>query len=442
MVIVNFDERLNRLYWAYSSRYAVDEESLEMDDMEKYLAIASRNDPRTNPNNLPRTRWCGAVFDPTSFTYRSILGNAYDGYIQQEVINSWVRHSDITLGIQELGVASYKDTIESICTNITNSGPLPRSRPEYVLGAARYPLGAIIHGQTLPTGENVQLISSIRRNTKVWMCVRACLRLLWRRLCEEHEACRSVVEGDVEATWQNLRNLVASTEYGLRLRGVTKTIGEENATELLSQILQRWQGAHAQRSILEDLKMVLSGEHASNRMVVDSKTIPRRINSEYLVWGPHLFEKALKREISEKLATNNNEFRVRGSPVNFDCVHDSTIRLRPDIVIESNETQGRILGCIDAKLYREIDRSDTFAFGLKMDVYLSACERLNGNQRHIKGVTFVGLYGESGQADSYPHERGHHMIRCLHLHGKSLTEVQSEFDEKVQEALQFLLQVL
>eukprot|EP00889_Picochlorum_renovo_P005454 jgi/Picre1/32484/NNA_007830.t1 len=336
MVIVNFEERLNGLYRAYSSRYAVDEESLEKDVMQRDLDIASRNDPRANPNNPPRTRWCGAVFDPTSFTYISILGNAYDGYIQQEVINSWVRHSDITLGIQELGVAAYKDTIESICTNITNSGPLPRSRPEYVLGAARYPLGAIIHGQTLPTGENVQLIPSIRRNTKVWMCVRACLRLLWRRLCVEHAACQLVhggrMEAGVEATWQDLQHLIASTEYGLQLRGVTKTVGEENATELLSQILQRWQGAHAFRSILEELKMVLSGEHASNRMVVDIESIAPRIHPEYLVWGPHLFEKALKRKISDQLATNNNEFRVRSRPVNFNCVHDSTIRLRPDIV--------------------------------------------------------------------------------------------------------------
>ncbi|KAI8114624.1 hypothetical protein M9434_002744 [Picochlorum sp. BPE23] len=435
MVIVNFEERLNRLYLAYSRRYA--EESLEMDDMQRDLDIASRNDPRANPNNPPRTRWCGAVFDPTSFTCISILGNAYDGYIQQEVINSWVRHSDITLGIKELGVASYKDSIESICASIKNSGPLPRSRPEYVLGAARYPLGAIIHGQTLPTGENVQLIPSIRRNTKLWTCIRGCLQLLRNRLSEEHAACQSMVEARVEATWQNLQDLVASTEYGLRFQGVTKTIGEENATELMSQILQRWQGAHAHRSILEDLKMVLSGEHASNRML-DIEPIAPRINAEYLVWGPHLFEKALKREISDQLSGNNDEFRVRSSPVNFDCVHDSTIHLRPDIVIESNETQGEIVGCIDGKLYREIDRSDTFAFGLKMDVYLSSCERINRSERKLKGVTFVGLYGESDQTDNHAWERGHHMVCCLHLYNRNLQEVQEEFNDKVRDALQFL----
>jgi hypothetical protein len=245
------------------------------------------------------------------------------------------------------------------------------------------------------------------------------------------------LEAGVEDIWQNLQDLVASTEYGLRVRGVTQTIREENSTEMLSQILQRWQSAHAHRSILEDLSMVLSGEHASNRML-DVDTITPRINQEYLVWGPHLFEKALKRKISEQLSGNNDELRVCSRPINFGCVHDSTIRLRPDIVIESNETQGEILGCIDAKLYREIDRSDTFAFGLKMDVYLSACERLNRSERNIKGVTFVGLYGESDQTDGYPYERGHHMIRCFHLYNKSLIEVQSEFDEEVEQALQFL----
>lgn len=73
----------------------------------------------------------------------------------------------------------------------------------------------------------------------------------------------------------------------------------DQVVEYLSGIVDMWQGTNQTRSILEGLKAVLLGEPASNRMSVIERTKPS--NQEYMVWGPHLFEKALKRNISQNL---------------------------------------------------------------------------------------------------------------------------------------------
>lgn len=449
MAIVRLQERSKKLYEAYMEKYVKEqkEDSLENDDLERDMNQSSNiwfgSNGSTGETRSISTRWCGSVFDPVSFQLVKIPNSAYAQNIKQEVIDSWLQQSNIELEVPVLGVASYHELISSLCDDINRYASLPRSKAGFILGAARYPLGAIVHGQVLSTGENIQLIPSIRRNTKIWVCIRTCLRLLRSRLMEEHASCCNIMENGqleraAEDKWQRLRHKLILTEQCLRARGVTRTISFEMVSIVLDSCVQRWQHRdHLLSKILGTLKTIFSGKHISQ--ITSNNAV--EVNHERIAWVPHLFEKALKRKVSQMLESEGINFAVRTDPVSLRCQHDDTVSLRPDIVIEdsSNGTNRMIKGCIDAKLYKHLNREYTFTFGVKMDVYLSACEQRNGfaNLR-LKGVTFVGLHGESDHVDGMELERQDHLICVVHLYQRSLGDVEDALQEQIRKSLIFL----
>lgn len=436
--------RFKKMYEGYKGKRTV--ESYDTRDMENdagpLLGESSSQVGRQGQ------QWCGKIFNPrllgTALEY-SYIKNAYSGNIDDEVLNEWKQLSDVSYKV-DLGVAVYKKEIREIVQLISRKGSLPRSAPSYSIAASKYPLGVILQGQELSTGESLQLVASIRKNTPVWRYIRTCLHKIYIKAKKEREI-SGIDKNELSWNrWNELLEGIIKTEFALVRRGVTWMYGqslvpcapESRLGRHLEEIMKK--DKELER-ILDGLELVLGSERAKNKLGGDSNKC-----EEYIAWGPHLFECFLKKRVAECLSERSQLHDryevVEGQVKLYLQTYDD--ELIPDIVIRKKDTD-EFVAYIDAKLYKECDNS-TVEFTGKMENYLNGerCRGAEQGQRteEKRGVTFVAIHGDGFVAPeavrSAVRRQKPQMVLYCDINRKSLQEVNNEVKKKIRDALNFL----
>lgn len=437
------DDRFKKMYEGYKGKRTV--ESYDAEDMESDAGpLLDKSSSQVGPQDQ---RWCGKLFNPrllgTTLEY-SYIKNAYSGNIDDDVLNAWKQLSDVPYKV-DLGVAVYKKEIREIVQLISRKRSLPRSAPSYSIAASKYPLGVILQGQELSTGESLQLVASIRKNTPVWRYIRTCLHKIYIKAKEERKNGGIDKNNPSWNRWNELLEGIIKTEFALVRRGVTQMYGQGLVPCDPESPLGRHLGEIRKKDeelecILDRLEMVLGSERAKSRLEGDSDKC-----REYIAWGPHLFECFLKKTVAECLSEHyqlRDSYEVVKGQVKL-YLQTYGDELIPDIVIRKKDTMSNeFVAYIDAKLYKEFD-GKTVEFTGKMENYLNGkrCRDAEQGQRTEKrGVTFVAIYGDVAPPamPSAMRTQQPQMVLYCHINRKSLQEVNNTVKEKIRDALNFL----
>ncbi len=403
-------------------------------------------------------RWYGKWWNREQWKMETYISPDYKGRIDVGVLDSWLLlDENATVALDQMCICAFHEIIERICGRIKEFGPLPRSTPAYRVAAARHPLGIVLHGQRLRTGETLQLVASIEHNKPIWMFIGACLyKILVKAQGEEPQG-----EGDGRRNWPEFVDCVKNTLGLLGQRGLTKLYPPiEELTEqkinTVAEYFLKWDSTvgEKEKDIIADIHTVFCG---APRNRPDGIT-PEGEHREYMAHVPHMFEWYLLKTVREKLDVER--YTVAKGTFPFprrERFEKNT--LEPDIVIRQVDNNGGLVrACIDAKLKISgvKDRNDMY----QMAVYTDALERHNRRPEnqveapgHIRGVVFVAVYGTKpgSDDDDDPHiegEPGEIRFMFCHLHklvegeveGRKVEkdEFKEELDVKVDLALKFL----
>ena len=383
-------------------------------------------------------RWFGKVWDPDMFKMRAPKCQ-YTEFISENVLHNWRQlNRKGTLPRTEPCAGAYNEVITKMCRCILDFRSLPRSRPTYKIHAAKHPLGAILHGQDLPTGETLQLVASIKRNTPIWKFVATCLRKLLHLAEKERDLVQKGFQpdNDVMTRWDDFVTCIGRTVSQLRKRGVTKSYRLERMNpqhvEAMCKRAKRSLKNEKLKDIIDDIRCVFCGKLPKGHSGGDA-----RHQGQYLVHVPHEFEFYLKEKVIKRVKKRYpGGYDVRKEEIPFPRRPG---HMHPDIVIRHTPTN-RIIACIDAKLKNcnQPQREDEY----QMLTYTVGLEADNKNNKRggekVKGVVFVAVYNDKQVKD----ERTGDYIRfifCSVNKASNDDKIEEEMTKKVDDALEFLL---
>lgn len=381
-------------------------------------------------------RWFGKVWDPEKFQM-SPLTCQYTGYVSDSVLHNWRRlNRKDTVPDVEPCAGAYNEVITRLCDSILKFGPLPRSRPVYKIYAAKHPVGVVLHGQELATGEMLQLIAKTKRNTPIWRFVATCLRKLLVLAEEERDKVKNYNPSASLPEWNEFLESIHKTVLQLRKRGVAKYYLLERMTpKHIEEILKHVEKTLTNddlKAIIGDIRCVFCERLPKAHSVGDASH-----HGQYMVHVPHEFEFYLKNKVEEKVNEKYGErFTVNKEKFLFPRRPG---RIHPDIVIRDKNTK-RIVACIDAKLKTSYspEKNDEYQM-LTYVVGLEADNEIHERGGKVKGVVFVAVYKEpyvDTKEDTGPDIR---FIFCGVNKANDDAEIESGMNKKVEAAVDFLL---
>ncbi|KAI8109771.1 hypothetical protein M9434_001050 [Picochlorum sp. BPE23] len=411
-------------------------------------AYKERDTNKTKSSNY-KWRWYGRWWDREEFkleplVFKECYCENGSQLIQDDVLHNW-RLLDTSEPVpQETRLyCAYHTVIESLCGKIRHFGPFPRSKPTYYVAAARHPIGVVLHGQKLRTGESLQLVPKIEYNTPIWMFIGACIQKILV-LVEREEPTRK--GGDGHRRWMEFIKGIRETLDLLHMKGLTNVLPVESITEEQIKEANEYLAADSavgdvEKAIITDIHTVFCGALPKNRQhgqVVE--------NGEYMAHVPHMFEWYLRQTVCDILGQQTKYEVVDKQGFRYPRRENYGNEVYPDIVIRSKKgANENWVACIDAKLKNsnEKDKCDMH----QMAIYAEALERDNARRKCqgsgviVKGVIFVAVYGENPGTDDIHDktpEDGEIRFMFCHLHKRPFKEVDSNLKLTVEDSLKFL----
>jgi surface protein len=405
-VASRFEERQRELIHRARKKTRIDEPSV--DD-------GGRLDVRT-------TKWCGRV--RVDGETRPFV-NCYTAKIHETVVADWMKND----AIQVLAA------ISELCDAIRRA-PLARGRPEYSIKAARYPLGAVIPGLVLPTGESLQLVPQQRR-TPLCSFVATCL---WK-LADLVLAL--MLAGSTDAGAMGYPNFRDKMQHAYRYLANLGAKGSlpETTFERMARHVRAW-----------SVEPEGTGKPLSLKCVAQRLLVILDDHPECMAWGPRLFERKLSSVVRKRLI-DSESLQVSEDRPRFPFPRCPDEELIPDVLIEDKSiregsSRKAYRGCIDAKLYQGYDKSTSRKNKYQMLAYLNAIEDSNqergGARETTKGVVFVALYNSEeptyGVLDNRRPESnvGIHEVFCSVGGEEDVGTVEAAMECAVDEAIGFL----
>ncbi len=370
---------------------------------------------------LDATKWCGRV--RVDRETRPFV-NCYTAKIHETVVADWMKNDAIQV----------VDAISKLCDAIRRA-PLARGRPEYSIMAARYPLGAVIPGLVLPTGESLQIVPQQRR-TPLCSFVATCLR----KLADLVLALMPAGSTDAGAMWYpNFRDKMQHAYRYLVNLGAKGNL-PETTFERMARHVRAW-----------SVEPEGTGKPLSLKCVAQRLLVILDDHPECMAWGPRLFERKLSSVVRKRLRDSEN-LQVSEDRPRFPFPRCPDEELIPDVLIEDKNiregsSRKAYRGCIDAKLYQGYDKSTSRKNKYQMLAYLNAIEDSNqergGARETTKGVVFVALYSEGptyGVLDNRRPESnvGIHEVFCSVGGEEDVGTVEAAMESAVDEAIGFL----
>ena len=347
--------------------------------------------------------------------------NCYSNKINDGVLDAWMRDD----------ARQVLNKISELC-NAVRRTPIARGRPEYSLLAARYPLGAVVPGMMLCTGESLQLVPQLRR-TPICSFVATCLRkLAGLEVLAQTASSTHTGAGPVE---QSLANTIEGIKCGYKYMatlGANGSLSEATFERMCSQV-RKWpaEPVGGNRPSLENIAKGLLD-------ILDE-------HPECLAWGPILFERKLESAFRDEVSRFGNLRLGEGrQSFRFPRVAAGE-KLIPDILVAVNG-EGAYRGCIDAKLYSGYDKSSSRKNKCQMLAYLTAIETEQETRvaKACKGVVFIALYGAEYPTYVEPDTPTQgsavdiHEVFCRVGNNRDTEEVDNEIREAVKKAMRFL----
>ena len=386
-------------------------------------------------------RWYGKWWNPDAFKRERYISPCYcedasgEQRVSGEVLDSWLLLDErATIALEQKYICAYHMIVKEMCEKIRNFGALPRSTPRYNVAAARHPLGIVLHGQRLRTGETLQLVASIEHNKPVWMFIGACVYKILEEAQKEKPA------GEGQDKWAAFVECIKNTLGLMGKRGLTRLyppveeLTEQEIREAGEYLMGDPTVGDLEKAITADILTVFCGAPPKNKP--DGQAA--EYAAEYMAHVPHMFEWYLRKKISEEASgyfVNKEKF-----PFPRRKHFENTVE--PDVVVRrggENGEIGPVVACIDAKLKFDgtKNREDLY----QMAVFTEALERANAGGGRVKGVVFVAVYGDqNGYDDEHSEEPEGGEIRFMfcHLHKQGAESFEKKLTEKVKKALEFL----
>lgn len=379
-------------------------------------------------------RWLGFLFNENRELKR-VPGNIYGDQITDSMVRAWVSGVELQYEIDfDLTLHNKEEwgELKKLIENYIQETPPLNS--EAVIRFAKSPMGLPVVPY-LAVGETYLQMAIIHNHRTEFFRL---LHLLVSFILEYADKISQELRDLSDDQKKALEDIKADAHY-LRKEMIKQNIPTENEIKRnslrlnLERLRKQEPLEENERDILDKIEIFIMpkiGKHKIHN--------PGEVNNdtEFIVWGPHLFEKFLKHRIYQSLPRYGfPNFRVcvrnmkKGEETAL--THDKYYQLRPDIMIIEGES---IISIVDAKLYKQIWRRNKGEFAVKMDAYL------NRFCAHKHGITFVALFGTevNGNQTSPIEERGHHAIVKINIHKKEWNASLEGFEEALNKTFQFM----
>ncbi|WPT11177.1 hypothetical protein PSENEW3n2_00000617 [Picochlorum sp. SENEW3] len=371
-------------------------------------------------------KWLGQLYN-VKRELQPLSGSVYSDKIKPSVVGEWVTGLRLKFEIEfDISVCRKEDwdlIYESVENLLCNTPP---EQCEAAITAAKHPVGVPVTPYCIYGESYLQMRMLYTYRTEFWVAIYAFVKFV-EKSAKDVEKEQYYDNEDVK------RKLSPISEGIMKILNAMQKVGISCITDLNKASIvglidkAKLCSNDREKELLGKIKAFIKPK---SHWLGAGKFLSE---TEFIVWGPHLFETYLKHRIINGLHLHS--YGVENRPISHTLVHEE-YGLIPDILIYKNTTnaivQGSYISIFDAKLYNHVWDTNKRTFAVKMDAYLNAFCSTGVEHNQRRGITFVALYGDQG---GWEEIRKNHLYCAFNVCSKEWDSIKDKFNELLKKAL-------